>query len=67
MKTNKYVINTILVGKFQPLLLTIKGKLSYYGHTCRHNSMAKKDITMKDGGFRIRDRPKKDWMSNIIM
>ena len=44
MKTNKYVNETIikLVGKFEPLLSTIKRrKMSYYGHICRINSMAK--------------------------
>ena len=43
MKTNQYVNETIikLVGKFEPLLTTIKRrKMSYYGHICRHNSLA---------------------------
>ncbi len=39
--------------------------MSYYGHTCRHNSMAKTILQGKVEGSRIRGRPKKDWMSNI--
>ena len=43
-KTNAYVKETItiLVGKYEPLLTTIKRrKLSYYGHLCRHDSFSK--------------------------
>ena len=41
--------------------------MSYYGYTCRHNSMAKTILQGKFEGARIRGRPKKDWMSNITM
>ena len=68
MKTNKYVNETIIkfVGKFEPLLSTIKRrKISYYGHIGRYNSMAKTIMQGKVEGSRIRGRPKKDWVSNI--
>ena len=41
--------------------------MSYYGHTFRHNNIAKTILQGKDESSRIRGRPKKDWMSNIIM
>ena len=71
MKTNKYVNETIikLVGKFEPLMSTIKrSKMSYYGHISRHYSMAKTIMQGKVEGSRIsskKGRSKKDWMSNI--
>ena len=70
MKTNQYVNETIikLVGKFEPLLTTIKRrKMSYYGHICRHNSLANTIMQGKVEGARSRGRPKKDWMSNITL
>ena len=42
-KTNAYVKETIIkiVGKYEPLLTTIKRrKLLYYGHICRHDMMS---------------------------
>ena len=68
-KTNAYVkeIITILVGKYEPLLNTIKRrKLSYYGHLCRHDSLSKTIMQGMVEGTRVRGRPKKDWMANII-
>ena len=50
MKTNKYVNEAIikLVGKFEPLISTIKRrKMSYYGHIYRHNSMTKTIMQVK--------------------
>ena len=70
MKTNQYVNETIitLVGKFEPLLTTIKRrKMSYYGHICRHNILANTIMQGKVEGARSRGRPKKDWMSNITL
>ena len=43
-KTNAYVKETItkLVGKYEPLLTTIKRrKLSFYGYLCRDDSLSK--------------------------
>ena len=68
-KTNAYVKETItiLVGKYEPLLTTIKRKkLSYYGHLCRHDSLSKTVMQGRVEGTRVRGRPKKDWMANII-
>ena len=69
MKTNAYVKETItiLVGKYEPLLTTIKRrKLSYYRHLCRHDSLSKTIMQGRVEGTRVRGRPKKDWMVNII-
>ena len=69
MKTTAYVKETItiLVGKYEPLLTTIKRrKLSYYGHLCRHDSLSKTIMQGRVEGTRVRGRPKKDWMANII-
>ena len=69
MKTNAYVKETItiLVGKYEPLLTSIKRrKLSYYGHLCRHDSFSKTIVQDRVEGTRVRGRPKKDWMANII-
>ena len=57
-----------MVGKFEPLLTTIKRrKMSYYGHICRHNSLANTIMQGQVEGARSRGRPKKDWMSNITL
>ena len=69
MKTNAYVKETItiLVGKYELLLTTIKrSKLSYYGHLCRHDSLSKTSMQGRVEDTRVRGRPKKDWMVNII-
>ena len=55
MKTSKYVNETIIkmVGKFEPLLSTIKRrKMSYYRHICRHNSMEK---TIMQGKVEVKE------------
>ena len=44
-KTNDYIHEKMinLIGKYEPLLSTIKcRKLKYYGHICRHDGLAKK-------------------------
>ena len=61
-KTNTYVKETItkLVGKYEPLLTTIKRrKLSYYGYVCRRDSLSKTIIKYRVEGTRDRGRPKK--------
>ena len=62
-KTNAYVKETIikLVGKYEPLLTTIKRrKLLYYGHICRHDSMSTNIMQGRVEGTRDRGRPNKD-------
>ena len=54
-KTNKYVREQILnqIGKYEPLLSTIKRrKLTYVGHICRHETLAKTILQGKIEGTR---------------
>lgn len=47
MKPNKYVNESLV--KYESMMETIiRRKMLYYGHTCRHNSIAKTIIQWKD-------------------
>ena len=52
MNKRDYIIYTIekLVGKFEPFLSTIRRKMSYFGNTCRYNSMTKTILPEKVEG-----------------
>ena len=55
-----------LIGKYEPLLSTIKRrKLKYYGHICRHDGLAKTILQGKVEGKRKKGRPRNNWMHNI--
>ena len=67
-KTNDYIHEkmTNLIGKYEPLLSTIKRrKLKYYGHICRHDGLAKTILQGKVEGKRKRGRPRNNWMHNV--
>ena len=50
----------------EPLLKTVKTrKLKWFGHTVRHNSLAKTILQGSVEGGRKRGRPKKTWLANI--
>jgi len=67
-KTNNYVKEEIkkCVGPQEPLLSTIKRrKLMCFGHTTRHNTLAKTILQGTVEGKRRRGRQKKSWVDNI--
>ena len=73
-KTNKYVQEIILnqIGKYEPLLGTIKRRmLKYFGHICRYENLAKTILHGKiEGTYQTlvkigRGRPVNNWMINI--
>ena len=67
-KTNDYIHEKMinLIGKYEPLLSTIKRrKLKYYGHICRHDGLAKTILQGKVEGKRKKGRPRNNWMHNI--
>ena len=50
----------------EPLLNTVKTrKLKWFGHTVRHDSLAKTILQGSVEGGRKRGRPKKAWLANI--
>ena len=68
-RTNEYVRQKIkeLVGEQEPLLATVKRrKLTFFGHTIRHNSLNKTIVQGTLEGQRRRGRPRKSWLSNIL-
>ena len=53
-------------GKQEPLLSTVKRrKLNWFGHICRHNTLAKTILQGTVAGGRKRGRPRKTWLDNI--
>ena len=67
-KTNEYVRNEMKkrVGSQEPLLSTIKRrKLMWFGHTARHDTLAKTILQGTLEGKRKRGRQKKSWLDNI--
>lgn len=68
-KTNEFVKDQIrrLIGVQEPLLATVKRrKLTYFGHSMRHQSLNKTIIQGTIEGGRKRGRPKKNWLGNIL-
>ena len=68
-RTNEYVRQKIreLVGEQEPLLATVKRrKLTFFGHTIRHNSLNKTIVQGTLEEQRRRGRPRKSWLSNIL-
>ena len=54
------------IGKYEPLLSTInRRKLTYVGHICLHDTMAKRIMQGKIEDTRGRGRPRNNWMRNI--
>ena len=67
-KTNEYVLNKVfsLAGPQEPLLSIVKRrKLSWFGHTTRHDSLSKTILQGTLEGKRKRGRQRKCWMDNI--
>ena len=67
-KTNAYVKEEIRkrMGHQEPLLSTIKRrKLIWFGHTTRHDTLAKTILQGTLEGKRKRGRQKKSWLDNI--
>ena len=53
-------------GTHETLLATVKRrKLNWFGHVCRHDSLAKTILQGTVAGGRKRGRPRKTWMDNI--
>ena len=67
-RTNMDVLEEVeaRAGRQEPLLSTVKRrKLSWFGHTVRHDSLCKTVLQGTVEGQRKRGRPKKKWMDNI--
>ena len=67
-KTNDYVRSTVelYIGPQEPLLATVKRrKLTFFGHTTRHDSLCKTIMQGTIEGGRRRGRQRKNWTDNI--
>ncbi|KAI8479301.1 hypothetical protein Bbelb_429730 [Branchiostoma belcheri] len=67
-RTNESVRQEVeeVCGKQQSLLSTVKQrKLMWFGHVCRHNTLAKTTLQGTVAGGRKRGRPRKTWLDNI--
>ena len=67
-KTNEYVRSTVelFIGPQEPLLATVKRrKLSFFGHTMRHDNLCKTIMQGTIEGGRRRGRQRKAWADNI--
>ncbi|KAI8492049.1 ATP-dependent DNA helicase chl1 [Branchiostoma belcheri] len=68
VKTDESVRQEVeeVCGKQQSLLSTVKQrKLIWFGHVCRHNTLAKTILQGTVAGGRKRGRPRKTWLDNI--
>ena len=67
-RTNEDILEEITArtGKQEPLLSTVKRrKLSWFGHTLRHDGLCKTVLQGTVEGQRKRGRPRKVWHDNI--
>ena len=67
-RTNDFIRSTVdsMVGPQEPLLTTVRRrKLAWYGHTTRHDCLAKTILQGTLEGARKRGRQRKSWTDNV--